>query len=109
MQFEFRGPGAPKGIPAALVGAQIQALYERDGGVTPAALVDEARPPAAPLHQAFEWDNGAAAEQYRQVQARQLVRSVVLAPQPERRETAPVIRAFVSVHRPDGELSLIHI
>jgi hypothetical protein len=100
MIYEFRGPGAPKDIPAHQVGAELTRIYERDGGITPATVVDEARPPMALLHDAFEWDDSVAAERYREAQARQIVRSVVLVSEPEKRESAPIVRAFVSLSAP---------
>lgn len=103
MKFEFRGPGAPRQIPAEMVGQELTRIYKRDGGIEASAVVDEARPFDAPLHSAFEWDDTLAAEEYRQQQARQLVRAVVLVPEIERNETAPVVRAFVSLHNPAGD------
>lgn len=103
MQFEYRGPGAPKDIPAEITGSELTRIAQRDGGISPLAVLDESRPDFAPLHSAFEWDDGVAAEEFRQQQARQLIRAVVLVPQPERNETAPVVRAFVSLHNPAGD------
>lgn len=100
MKFAYAGPGAPKDIPADVAGAELQRLYERDGGIRPSAVVEESRPDTAPLHTAFEWDDETAAEQYRLEQARQLVRAVVLMPEPEQGEVLPSIRAFVSLHDP---------
>jgi len=102
MKFEYRGPGAPKDIPAGVTGAELTRIAERDGGIVPSAVVEEARPEDAPLHSAFEWDDSIAAEEYRQQQARQLVRAVVLVSEPERNETAPVVRAFVSIRNTAG-------
>ena len=98
MIYEYRGPGAPKNIPAAVAGAELTRIAHRDGGILPRVVVNESEPLDAPLHSAFEWNNDTAAEGYRIEQARRLVRSVVLVPQPERNETAPVVRAFVSIY-----------
>lgn len=100
MIYEYRGPGAPKHIPAEVAGAELQRIYTDRGQLTPGAIVEESRAATAVLHSAFEWDDEAAAERFREVQARQIVRSVVLVPQPERGETAPIIRAYVSLHDP---------
>lgn len=58
---------------------QLEALKEiakRDGGLLrPQAVVDAARPKDSPLHGAFEWNNGRAAEKYRLIQAQYLIRS----------------------------------
>lgn len=56
-----------------------------DGLVQPAAVVEAARDPESPLHDYFEWDDTAAAERYRLVQARHLlarIRVVVTETQP---------------------------
>lgn len=41
---------------------------------TPKAVVDHARNPRSPLHSFFCWDDGVAAERYRIIQARELLR-----------------------------------
>lgn len=43
----------------------------------PADIINAARPKRSPLHRFFEWDDGAAAEKYRLVQAGFLVKAVV--------------------------------
>jgi len=52
----------------------IQAIYERDGQVKASTLVDEARPDDSPAHDAFEWRDDVAAEQFRLGQARRYIR-----------------------------------
>ena len=58
---------------------QLEALKQiaaRDGGLLrPAAVVEAARPKDSPLHNAFEWNDGKAAEKYRLIQAQYLIRS----------------------------------
>lgn len=103
MIFEYKGPGAPKGIPAQATGAELQRIYSQRGELSPSAIVDESRAPGALLHSAFEWDDEEAAERFREVQARQIVRSVVLVSQPEHNEMAPMIRAFVSLSAPTAD------
>ena len=49
-----------------------------DGLLSPAQIVEEARDPASPLHDEFEWDDDSAAEQYRMAQAGALVRRLKL-------------------------------
>lgn len=85
--------GAHKRGDAQAVGAAIEALRVASGGyVEPAAVVDASRPEDAPAHHLFEWDDDVAAEQYRLVQAREVIRSIeVIVPD----HTAT--RAFVAV------------
>lgn len=50
---------------------------ERDGRLTPEAVLAEARDPQHVLHAEFEWDDAVAGGQYRLMQARRLIRSIV--------------------------------
>jgi hypothetical protein len=52
----------------------LQTIYDEHGKLTPKLVVDEARDPKHPLHNRFEWDDGIAAERYREEQARGLIR-----------------------------------
>jgi hypothetical protein len=47
-------------------------------GLTPANVLKEAKKKGSALHSDFEWDNEKAAHEYRLVQARQMIRAVVL-------------------------------
>lgn len=72
----------------------LEAIYERDGAVSPQAVLDAAKPKNSPLHKLFDWDDAAAAEAHRLNQARQLIRvAVVMLPQIA---NSPV-RQFVSL------------
>jgi hypothetical protein len=52
---------------------------ERDNGrLAPADVVEAARDPESPLHSHFNWDDSDAAEKYRLMQARTLIRTVKL-------------------------------
>lgn len=55
--------------------AELIALYERDGYLTPEQVLEAARPAQSPLHSHFEWDDSAAAAKYRLAQAGHLIRS----------------------------------
>lgn len=101
MRFEYRGQ-SPSGVTAEVVSAELQRIHTEQGAITPSAVVESARPEDAPLHHAFEWDDSTAAEEYRKVQARQIVRAVIVVPEPERGETFQPVRAFVSVNMENG-------
>lgn len=47
---------------------------------TPAYVVQAARSSRSPIHRFFEWDDGVAAERYRETQARQMLRSIEVVP-----------------------------
>lgn len=79
---------------AQAYGECLQDLADRHGGRLDADLVvEEARSPRCPIHSCFEWDNSRAAEEYRKVQARELLRAVIIV-QPE---TGLEVRAFENV------------
>ena len=55
--------------------AAVEALLAKhDGRVSPQILLDDARDPSSPFHDKFEWDDSAAAEQYRLMQASAMIR-----------------------------------
>jgi len=57
---------------------ELERIRDRDGWVAPSVVVEESRPDAAPLHGRFQWDDALAGEQYRLIQARNLIKSVVV-------------------------------
>jgi len=63
---------------------------ETDGRLTPDAVVDAARPINSPLHSFFEWDDTAAAHEWRREQARELIRSVTVEVTTDDREIMSV-------------------
>lgn len=81
----------------------LQGIYQTRGELTPAAVVDEARPVDHPLHHRFEWDNTIAGEKYREHQAAKLIRSVKIryADTPDAEEKS--VRAFLPVYKPAVE------
>lgn len=92
-------PGAHVADPNA-VGQHVDFLRQQaKGELTPQDVVDDARSHNSPLHSFFEWDDSAAAEQYRLDQARGLIRSVVaIYTHPDK--PAQRTRAFVHVPEP---------
>lgn len=77
--------------------AELQRIIaQRNGVLTPADVVEEARPEGSVLHAHFEWDDSVAAEQYRLVQARDLIRRVTVTVSNASGEPSRV-RAFVHV------------
>jgi hypothetical protein len=83
------------GIDAQEAGEELERIKQRDGTIVPAAVVDEARPEDAVLHPVFNWNDPDAAEKYREIQARQLIKRVrVICPEPTQE---PVVRATVAM------------
>ena len=62
------------------------------GNLTARGLLDANRPEDAPLHNEFEWNDGVAAEKYREQQARHIIGSLVICP-----EKSEPIRAFFKI------------
>lgn len=100
MIYEFKHDSRIKRLDAQVVGETLERIRQRDGGITADAVVADARPATSPLHGAFEWNNRRAADEYRRVQARHLVRSVVIR-SIETKSEHP-IRAFVVVRHEEG-------
>jgi len=70
--------------------AELVDLQDANNGViAPRALWQRARNPKHWLHDRFEWDDGVAAERYRDEQAARLIRIVKIEPSP-----APAVREF---------------
>lgn len=84
--------GARLPVSAQVAGEECERL-ESKGMLTPGNLVDASRPEDAPLHKCFEWDDGIAAERWREAQASYIIRSVEVTISEESDPT----RAFVAV------------
>ena len=82
-------------IDAAAAGEFLEALKTRHNGhLSPRAVVEAARPADSPIHAHFEWDDGVAAERYRQDQAGHMLRCLIVRlPEHE----AKPMRAYVNV------------
>jgi hypothetical protein len=84
-------------LDAQKVGEAIERLTKRHNGVLePEHIVEAAKEESSPMHPHFTWDDAEAAEQFRQGQARELVRSLTIDISHSKLETRPV-RAFVNV------------
>lgn len=58
------------------IAGMVCAELAEQGRLTPEELVNASRDEESPLHGMFEWDDTIAAEKYREVQARKIIRSV---------------------------------
>jgi hypothetical protein len=73
----------------------LEQLAKRNGGMLMVDdVLNEAKDPRCVLHRHFQWDDTAAAESYRKLQARQLIQKCVVTV--EKAPDVP-IRAFVSL------------
>ena len=79
-------------------GEYLDWLAQRDGGLAPEVIVEEAKDPQAVLHTCFEWNDSQAAQKYREVQARTVIRNLVTVHIAKEEERAPLrTRAFVHI------------
>lgn len=83
---------------------QMQAVYDEYGKLTPALVVEAARPADHPLHHRFEWDDAVAGPKFREVQASELIRRVkVKFREQDGRKPEGWVREFHAVRDEDGE------
>lgn len=100
---EFKwAPGSrlsEKKAPAQLVGQELDALQQANGGrLTARIVVEAARPIESPLHPILEWDDVRAAEMYREDQARHVLASIrIVQPRTDPRQAPTMIHAYVSL------------
>ena len=81
---------------------------ESKGELTAKNLVDVSRPEIAPLHNSFDWDDAVAAESWRQEQARQIIRSLVVVSDVGESNRDPV-RAFFSIQISDPKFESLEV
>lgn len=78
---------------ANLAGAQFEQL-EKTVGLTAKNVLNANREAGTPLHDEFEWNDGTAAENYRELQAAKMIRSICVDVETANNEVVPV-RAFM--------------
>ena len=93
--YQWKLPGLMP-VDAQTAGEELQRIYQEKGRLDAPDIVDESRPVDAPLHPCFEWNDVVAAEKYRETQAQNIVRSVVVVHENQSNEPVEV-RAFVNV------------
>jgi len=94
----------PKGnVSAQIAGECIERISkENKGAITAKKVVKEARPKKSPLHPLFEWDDSAAAKEYREMQAQQILVQLVVVQENGKNDEPVRVRAFVSVEEREG-------
>lgn len=68
--------GHRDGTKIAAAAAELNAIHERKGELTPALVVEAARKEESPLHDYFTWSDSKAATNFRLLEAAMLIRSV---------------------------------
>ena len=97
-EYKYRVNGIIK-APAEVTGKVCKDLIDEDGSVTPERLVEVSKPLDAPLHNEFEWDNTVAAQKYREEQARQIIKNVVIIEVSEETEDPKQVKCWVNSDR----------
>lgn len=91
--YQWKTPGLYN-VDPAIAGDFLNGIYEDEGKIDPASVVERSKPEEAPLHHCFEWNDEIAAGKYREQQARTLIANVVVSEQPTEQSYT---RAFVHV------------
>lgn len=101
-------PGARITLDAQVAGEELSRIERHNNGrLDRKDVLEQARAPTNPLHPAFEWNDGEAAEQWRLQQASVLITCITTVVEKDGAVSAPV-RAFVSVVR-DEDRSYVNI
>jgi len=101
MTYQWRKGSRTGGVDPTIAGAELERIWEEhDERLEPPVVVEESRPKAAPLHPVFEWNDKKAAEEWRNNQARQLIRNIRIV-NPENAETDEP--AYVHIRQVDAE------
>jgi hypothetical protein len=88
-----------KGIDAQMVADEIAGIGE---AATAEQIVDKAKDENTELHKCFTWDDEAAAEKYRIIEARQIVRHLVREELPDVKNDTPPLRVFYKTNNGEG-------
>jgi hypothetical protein len=88
-----------KGIDAQMVADEIANIGE---AVTAEQIVDKAKDKNTELHKCFTWDDESAAEKYRIIEARQIVRHLVREELPDVKNDTPPLRVFYKTNNGEG-------
>ena len=101
-QIFYWRPGTQFKIDPVIAGMELKRIIEENGNrVDAQRIVEEATSPLNPLHEAFEWDDGKAANEHRLWQARHLTGSLQFrqTTSDNRQITG---RVFVQISKPEG-------
>jgi hypothetical protein len=91
-------------VEAQKAGEELERIKCKHGSIVPKSVIDESRPMDAVLHKCFEWNDKVAAESYREVQAREIIRNIVIVKNKDNDEGEQIIvRAFWPVVTGDEE------
>lgn len=81
--------------------SELEAIYQQHEKLTPALVVEVAKPAEHPLHSRFQWDDSIAGAEYRKVQAAELIRSVRIVYATGDEGQSKSVRRWVPPRAPD--------
>jgi hypothetical protein len=90
-------------VDAQTAGKELERIQSKYNGILPSAVVEESRPEEAVLHNCFNWNDADAAGKYREIQAKEIIRNIVVVKVDEVEKDIVPVRAFVSVVNEDEE------
>ena len=85
------------------VNAEMIRLHKLNDGLRPSEVVEAASKKDSPLHGEYQWDNKKAGHEYRLIQARVMIRHVVITLEPDKPERFVHIPASSSEDVDSGE------
>lgn len=94
MVYKFK-QGSHIKADANIAGRMCEQLEQTKDGLTAKTLLDANRPADAPLHSCFEWNDGIAAEAYREQQARHIINCLCVVSETDTK--AEPVRAFFTI------------
>ena len=92
---------------ANIAGKQCEEL-EKTVGLTAKNLLDANRDESAPLHNEFEWNDGIAAEKYRENQARHIIACLCVKAETVNGKQSEPVRAFLKT-APESEYQSLNV
>lgn len=101
-------PGFRGKVSAQIAGEECAKLSAKNS-LTARNLVDVSRPESAPLHCEFEWDDSKAAEKYREEQARNIIRHIVIELDDGQGTPSAPVRAFFNIIASEPEYESVQV
>ena len=83
-------------LDAQEAGEELERIRNKYGELSACDIVEESQHENAVLHNCFEWRNDVAAQKYREHQAQELIRNIVVEAVQDK-EVNPPIRAYVKI------------
>lgn len=101
MKYEWKSHGMGS-VSAQVAGEEIARLeIANDGALLPDTIVRAAKAKRSPIHGCFVWDDTKAAHLYRERQAGEIVRRLVVVYEDDGKDET--VRAFVSIQNDEGD------